>query len=76
MNPELPLAVMVMLPLFVQLSAVATPYTVIVMPEQGLVGGAGEGLLFEQDMKLAEPSKTIITKHSSDIFFDIEVVLD
>ena len=67
---------MVMVPLFVQLATVAAPDTVIVTPEQGLGGGVGEGLLFEQEIKLAEPNKIIITKHSSDIFFDIEVVLD
>lgn len=75
MNPEAPLAEMVMVPLFVQFAAVAEPDTAIVMPVQGFVG-PGSGLLFEQEIKLAEPSRAIIIKHSRDIFLDIEVVLD
>ena len=76
MNPVLPEAVMVIVPLFVQFAMVVEVVTVIVLPAQGSTGpGAGDGLLFEQDIKLAEARLMIIAKQISENFFDIRLVL-
>ena len=72
----LPDADTVIVPLFVQLAMVDDALTVIVLPAQGSTGpGAGDGLLFEQDLKLAEARLIIIAKQISEIFFDIQSVL-
>jgi len=67
---------MVMVPLLVQFDTVVDAVTEIVFPAQGSTGpGVGEGLLFEQEIKLAEPKAIMIAKQSNDIFFDIQLVL-
>ena len=72
----LPDADTVIVPLLVQLEMVVDTLTVIVLPAQGSTGtGAGDGLLFEQDIKFTEPRLIIIAKQISEIFFDIQLVL-
>ena len=72
----LPDAVTVIVPLLLQFAIVVDADTVIVLPAQGSTGpGAGDGLLFEQDIKLAEARLIIIAKQISEIFFDIQLVL-
>ena len=67
---------MVIVPLLLQFAIVVDADTVIVLPAQGSTGpGAGDGLLFEQDIKLAEARLIIIAKQISEIFFDIQLVL-
>lgn len=75
-KPVLPDALTVIVPLLVQLAMVVDALTVIVLPAQGSTGtGAGEGLLFEQDIKLTEARLMIIAKQINEIFFDIQLVL-
>ena len=67
---------MVIVPLLLQFAMVADADTVIVLPAHGSTGpGAGDGLLFEQDIKLTEARLMIIAKQISEIFFDIQLVL-
>ena len=76
MNPVLPVALTVTVPLLLQLAIVVDALTVIVLPAQGSTGpGAGDGLLFEQDIKFTEARQMIIAKQISEIFFDIQLVL-
>ena len=72
----LPDAVTVIVPLLLQFAMVVDTLTVIVLPAQGSTGpGAGDGLLFEQDIKFTEARQMIIAKQISEFFFDIQLVL-
>ena len=75
MKPVLPVAFMVIVPLFVQFATVVDAVTEIDLPAQGSTGpGGGVGLLLEQDIKLAEARLIIIAKQINEIFFDIQLV--
>lgn len=71
----LPLAVMVIVPLLVQLAAVVAAVTVIVLPAQGSGGGGGGVVpLFEQETKLADAKTMMMAKQINEIFLDIQLV--
>ncbi len=74
MNPELPPeAVIVRVPLLVQLAAVEVADTEMVTPAQGLPGpGEGAGLLFEQEIKFAENKTATIAMQAKSNFLDIK----